>query len=394
MFGSRFAPRRAGALALVAVILAGCSSASATWPAIDSGGGIRLATSNPSSETARPEETGAGPIVTAGTVTVDKITVDYIYRSDLITPLAHLYGTFLDDFMIAEIANGNDTSVKVVVTSEITGFTTVASKTVTIAPGATEEIRENPALTTAAIDELSSGRPGELHVRVTYLDNGVERVVLDETNETSLWARRDFPWSIKGMTQQEDFDLLGVMVTPNDLKVEALVRAAAYYDPNKAMTGGYSSERDAEGDVYQRLSNIWQAEANDYNLTYISTTVTFAPGDTQRIRLPSEVLDQSSGNCIELALLYAAAVEALNMQPVIVIVPGHAYVAVRTDNVNDYYYFIETTMIGGASFDQAVERGGQEFDEAQPHLADNDSQYGWVSIAEGRQNGVLPIPWH
>jgi hypothetical protein len=65
--------------------------------------------------------------------------------------------------------------------------------------------------------------------------------------------------------------------------------------------------------------------------SHISTWVSFAPGGVQRIRLPSEVLEQRSGNCIELALLYAAAAEAMDMEAAIIGIPEHAYVGVRTD---------------------------------------------------------------
>ena len=106
-------------------------------------------------------------------------------------------------------------------------------------------------------------------------------------------------WSIKDMDQQMDFNLIGAMVTPSDPAVEGLIRAAANYDPSHSMESGYKSDLDKDGSVYQRLADLWKAEADDYNLTYISTTISFAPGQSQRIRLPAEVLDQASGNCIE-----------------------------------------------------------------------------------------------
>jgi hypothetical protein len=81
------------------------------------------------------------------------------------------------------------------------------------------------------------------------------------------------------------------------------------------------------------------------------------------------------------------------MQPVIVLIPGHAYLGVRTDATNDRYYFVETTMIGQATFDEASSYAGNEFDDAQPHLSAGDADYGWVSIADDRANGILPIPW-
>jgi transglutaminase-like putative cysteine protease len=160
------------------------------------------------------------------------------------------------------------------------------------------------------------------------------------------------------------------------------------------MISGYQSTLDADNSVYQRLDDIWQAETHDFSMTYISTPVSFAPGDTQAIRLPSEALSSSSGNCIELALLYASAVEAMGMEPVIVIVPGHAYLGVRVDSTSNSYYFVETTMIGQATFDDAVTEGGNEWDEAMPHENNNDEGYGWVEVAQARSDGILPIPWH
>jgi hypothetical protein len=390
-------PRLAG-LCTLAILLVACGSSTATWPGLVPSTAAPTSTPAPTEKavavpsagrTAAPEATGAR--ATAEPVTIDSVTVDYTYKNALITPIAHLYGTFLDDFVIVTVKNANAVPVTVIVTSEISGFTDTKTDTITVAAHASEEVRQNPRLTTAAIDELTSERPADLHLVVKDRDSG--KTILDQTSQTLVTSRRDFPWFIKGMDQQTDFDLLGAMVTPSDTAVEALIRTAADYDPTRQMVSGYGSELDADGSVYQRLADLWSAEANDYNLTYISTTISFAPGQSQRIRLPSEVLDQASGNCIELVLLYAAAVEALSMQPVIVLVPGHAYLGVRVDNANDRYYFVETTMIGAATFDEAVSYAGDEFDDARQHLVDGDTDYGWVNVAAGRQNGILPIPW-
>ena len=406
--------RRAGfarlvSLSAVLVVAAGCGNSSATFPGLGlhtpsatgtasasrtpSASGTEKAVAAPSGgRTAAPEATGAR--ATAPAVTIAKITVDYSYKNSFITPIAHLYGTYLDDFVIVTVKNDNTKAVKAVVTSEISGFTDKAIDTITVDAHKTVEVRQNPKLTTAAIDGLTSERPADLHLLVTYVDSsGDQKTLLDQTEQTLVTSRRDFPWSIKGMDQQTDFNLVGAMVTPSDPAVEELIRAAANYDPSGSMISGYESTLDEDNSVYQRLSDLWKAEATDYKLTYISTTISFAPGQSQRIRLPAEVLSQSSGNCIELVLLYAAAVEALGMQPVIVLIPGHAYLGVRTDDTNRHYYFVETTMIAQATFDDAVTYAGNEFDDAQPHLSAGDQDYGWVSIADDRQNGILPIPW-
>jgi hypothetical protein len=384
---------RLGGLALLAAFVTACGSevaqTFATRPPAEPVASAAHAVL-PSAEALGSE----GPRATAAAATVDQITAKYTYKDELITPIAHLYGTFLDDFVIATVVNNNTAAVKVVIESEISGFTDKATDTVTIAAGAQQEVRQNPRLTTAAIDSLTSQKQADLHVVISYLENGQRRTIVDQTNQTVVTSRRDFPWTIKGMTEAMDFNLVAAMVTPTDPGVELLIRAAANYDPAGIMTSGYDSKNDDSGSVQQRLTNLWQAEDAVYHLTYIGTTDSFASGSSQRIRLPAEVLDQSSGNCIELTLLYASAVEALGMQPEIVFIPGHAYVAVRVDATAESYYFVETTMIGRYKFSDAVSEGLSEWNDAQPHVSAGDAQYGWVDVTAQRTDGILPIPWH
>jgi len=184
------------------------------------------------------------------------------------------------------------------------------------------------------------------------------------------------------------------MITPNDPGVEALIGAARHYDPSGSMVSGYDSADDYNGSVWQRLSDIWQAETTDYNLAYVSTTVSFAAGQSQRIRLPSEVLDQGNGNCIETVLLYASAAEALGMDAALILIPGHAYVGISVDKTDQNYYFIETTMIGQATFAEATKEGLKEWNDAASHMKAGEQDYGWVDVPTARKNGIIPIPWH
>ena len=389
---------RSGAIALVLVAIAGCGDSGQTFstrpPAGPHASGVRVVVPSASNAVGSGAIGSGAPRATGAAVTVDNITAKYTFKLELITPLENLYGNKLDDFVIATIVNHNAAPVKIVVSSQINSYTDAVSETVTIAASGTAVVRQNPRLTPTAIDGLNSAKQADLHVVVSYLDNGQPRTVLDQTSSTLITSRRDFPWTIKGFSQQADYNLIAAMVTPTDPGVEKLIRTAANYDPDHAMTSGYDSDGDSSGSVSQRLSNVWDAETTDYKLTYIGTTDSFASGSSQRIRLPAEVLDQSSGNCIELTLLYASVAEALGMQPAVIFIPGHAYVAIRVDGTSDSYYFIETTMIGQATFTQATHEGLVEWTAAQDHVLNGDAEYGWVDIATQRTNGILPIPWH
>ncbi len=335
------------------------------------------------------------PTSTAVQASADQINLDYTYTTELITVIYPLYGSILDDFLKVEVGNDNAEPARVIVESEIVGYSGKATDTVDVAPGETVEVRQNPRLTTESIDALNVGKPANFHIRAVYLQNGEEKVVLDQTHEINVYARRDFPWAIEGFSEQEDFELLTSMVTPNDPSVEALLRAAANYTSKGTMWDGYGGHvNDEDGEVWDRLDAIWQAEEKDYNLTYVSTMISYAPGDVQRIRLPYEVLDQRSGNCVELALLFASAAEALHLETALIRIPGHAYMAVRMDDENANYYAIETTMIGRFSFSEAVDKGSQELNDALAHIQAGEHLYDWITVQDARQKGILPLPWH
>ena len=353
---------------------------------------VHLPTARPTFISQKPTQATAP---SSGSVSTDQINIDYIYTNNLITILYPLYGSVLDDFVIVTIQNDNTTSVRVVVTSEIDGYTDQAIHTEDIDAGAQVEVRQNPLLISGRIDNLNDAKPASFHIKIVMLDNGDEKVLLDETQDTLVYGRRDFPWAIEGFTPHEDFELLASMVTPNDPAVESLIRAAANHISSGIMTSGYGGvTNDDDGSLWARLEAIWDAEAEDYNLTYISTMVTFAPGEVQRIRLPADVLEQQSGNCVELAILFASTAEALGLETALIRIPGHAYMAVRIDEENANYYVVETTMIGRYNFSDAVDKGRQEFDDAISHIQNGDQYYDWITIQDARQNGILPLPWH
>lgn len=323
----------------------------------------------------------------------DPYQIDYMYTSELITAYYHLYGSVLDDFVEVYITNNSDETARFLVETEIDGYSSVSSSTVEIAPGETAEVRQNPRLIPESMEKLNAQRYANFVIHVMQLVEGEDELLLAESNEILLYSRRDYTW-VSGCDTQENHDLLAVYVTPNDPAVEELLRRAADYTTSGQIVAGYSGgENDENGKVWDRLEAIWQAE-EDYDLTYVNTWVSFTPDSSQRMRMPYEVLEQQGGNCIELVFLYASAVEAMDLEGAIVLVPGHAYLGVRTDLVNAQYYFVETTLIGQTDFTNAVNYGYESWLEDGPLMDAGKDNYGWVTIEDAREWGVLPVPWH
>ncbi|MBE0698053.1 MAG: hypothetical protein IH586_14110 [Anaerolineaceae bacterium] len=333
------------------------------------------------------------PTRTAISEEVGEIQVDYVYTDGLVTSLYHLYGSYLDHFVDISLTNHSPDPATIIIETYIEGYSTKSTDTVDVGAGEQVEVHQDPRLTPDAVDQLNSEQPGNFRIRVVQIVDGEEKVLVDESQQILMYSRRDFVW-IDGFETNEEYELWAAWVTPTDPGVEALIRAAADYMDSGIMTSGYGGiENDDDGKVWKRLEAIWKAEKENYHLTYISTMVAFGPNTVQRMRLPAEVLDQSSGNCVELAALYASAAEALGLETAIIRIPGHAYTAVRMDEVNANYYFIETTMIGQSDFTDAVNVGKEEWNDAIPHFDANEEGYAWVTIQDAREKGILPIPW-
>jgi hypothetical protein len=84
-----------------------------------------------------------------------------------------------------------------------------------------------------------------------------------------------------------------------------------------------------------QVEAIWAALLHEWQLGYINPPPTYAdtregvmPLDSQRLRTPSSVRRARMGTCIDLALLFAACLELVDIHPVIFLLDGHALPAI------------------------------------------------------------------
>jgi hypothetical protein len=323
-----------------------------------------------------------------------------VKNSDLVPVIYHLYGKYFDSLVITTLTNRNAEPVKVRVESSIPSYTQAAVDTLTLAPGETAEVDQNPPLTPAALDMLHGMKGVDVHVQIDYLKEGEKRLIYEGTAPVTIYSRDDFPWNIPGYHNGTIF--LATMVMPNDPSLDELMRVAADNMPSGTITIGYGDEEDSDHSVWDRMKAIYDAVADHYNVTYVATGTDFVPKEEkeqgftlQRLKLPYEVLESHSGMCVEVSTLFASAFEKIGLRTIIITVPGHVYVAVPISWDSTTYYFLEGTLVGRASFEEAVQVGNEEFmDKAlQPIEEDRLDQYFWLDVSEARQEGIWPIPW-
>lgn len=113
---------------------------------------------------------------------------------------------------------------------------------------------------------------------------------------------------------------------------------------------------------------------------------------SQKVNYPIEVLRSRDGLCIETTHLFASIFEALGMQPVIVEIPGHAFVGWRTDLNSNIVDFLETTMIANknATFTEALNKGNSTFDAEKEAGNFDTGVSSFVDVEQTRIYGVRP----
>ena len=82
--------------------------------------------------------------------------------------------------------------------------------------------------------------------------------------------------------------------------------------------------KDPYATVDLQVKAIWSTLSFDMSLGYINPPPTFTES-SQRLRTPSDVIDGKRGTCIDLALLMAACLEYIGIDPVIFLLSGHAF---------------------------------------------------------------------
>ena len=73
---------------------------------------------------------------------------------------------------------------------------------------------------------------------------------------------------------------------------------------------------------------------------------------SQRVRTFDDALSASQINCVDGSVLFASLLRAINITPVLVLVPGHMFVGYYENNKNKRLAFLETTMIGDVDLDE------------------------------------------
>lgn len=273
----------------------------------------------------------------------------------------HLFDRIQSPLLSCRVRNYSSAIRRIQVTSFIDGYSAQAVDTIEAPPGSDWiEIKQLPTLFPSALHQVNELTRATLNVRVDELgENGV-RIESHTTHPIWLLARTSAPLAVRDPASGKWVDhsrYLGAFVTPNAPELIGFLRQAVELHPQKRLAG-YQGER---SQVEPQVRAIFEALKRSAEIQYVNSVLAFSPdtgASNQRVRLPRESLAQRQANCIDGTILFASLLEAVSLNPGLVIVPGHAFLAWQSwsDESSDWRY-LETTMIGSGTYEEAAAAG-------------------------------------
>ena len=278
---------------------------------------------------------------------------------------------------------------KVMLKTWITGFTDTATVTDIANPDTSVILAPSYKFNNAALLAVTSPIATQFQVRVYALENDREILFYSASQPTTVHPMQVNGGELVGLKNRELWKT--VWVTPamdsignilNDLKQKLPGGTVKVYQQYSADTSIAQSSRRVGKAVFE----ILQARG----IAYVQNNGVGSP--SQKVNYPIEVLRSRDGLCIETTHLFASIFEALGMQPIIIEIPGHAFVGWRQNLNSNIIDFLETTMIANknATFSEALNKGNQTFDAEKAAGNFDTGVSSFVDVEQTRIYGVRP----
>jgi hypothetical protein len=256
-----------------------------------------------------------------------------------------------------ELQNNSGRNVRLRVTSFIEGYTAKAVDTVELsASDPATKVNQLPTFFPEKLETVHDPTRATLNVEIESLNGEGTRIEGHQTFRVWILPATTAVLKQRDPDSGELLDMTPYLVswvTPNAPAVMEVLREASESTEQKRIVG-YQVD---EAGVQEQVQSIFQALKNRA-IFYVNSVVAVGAPDAyvQRVRLPVQSVGERSANCIDGAVLYASLMEAASLQPGIVLIPGHAFVAWRKQRGGEWD-FLETTMTASHTFADAVAVG-------------------------------------
>jgi hypothetical protein len=284
-------------------------------------------------------------------------------------------------FGVLTVSNSSSSPVVQRVSAEVPGWSDRAQESFVLAAHETRKLLLKPQLRPRAY-QLSEMQQSSLVVKASGAEGSQ---TFRQSRPIYLHSALDLYWGSRFANAQ----YIARWVTPHDDAVLKLVSAARSHVARGRLPGynDYRNKDQLRADVRMQAQAIFR-ELQRSGISYVSSIFTFGNfrNMAQRVRLPRETLSMHNANCIDVSVAFASAMENLGMNPVIVILPGHAFAGVKLGPDSDEVLYLDLTVLPNGTFAQAMQRANNWLKKTPP------AEVSTVNIAAARALGIYPLP--
>ncbi|MDR2954232.1 MAG: hypothetical protein LBV43_04045 [Prevotella sp.] len=266
----------------------------------------------------------------------------------------------------------------------IEGITNLHIENIFIEAKSTNSIPILPTILEDKLSNMTEHNNAHLNIKV-FKDNVL---VHEESKIFNLLPKETFIYDNEDNGESKKlyfYSLLARWVTPNNSVIDKIInetsKTTEYISGDSTNASQYLAEIKA---IYNTISKY---------VKYVSRTFSLYKGKTslhQKVHLPENTIKNESGNCIDLTVLMASCLEKIGYNPLLIIVPGHAYLGVKLESEN---LFIETTLLGYNSFEEALALGLKNTEE---HFSTDlkgtkKERCTIIDVFDARKNNIYPM---
>lgn len=190
-----------------------------------------------------------------------------------------------------------------------------------------------------------------------------------------------------------DYKLLfAAYVNENNPKLDDILGQAL----KKGYVKSFHGYQGTAQDVADQVAAIYKA-LQDLGFHYSSITDTPSASQTlfsQHVRLVGDSLATSQANCIDGTVIFASLFKKIGLNPVIITIPGHAFVGVylTEDNRIEGLLPIETTVVGSLDVNKSINIAKGHMQKYKAGFYDGSNRNCLViDVRDARRYGILPI---
>ncbi len=279
---------------------------------------------------AKPTETVAGP-----SIIVDRVGIPMTSFGGELMPVVCGRGSAVglrDPSVQFQITNRGQEAATLSLQAEIPEWSEGSEKTIEINPRETKTVSLNLTFKPRFYNNLERV-DAQFSYRVTR--NGI---IVSNDSDTK-------PVRVTMLWGPNTSRLIAAFVCPKGVAVNRIAQKTKERMGvvDRSLYGYQGSPSEQVIQTLKEAKAVFFALGADCDLSYVISPMNFSAGNTQIVRVPGESFKYASANCIDGAVLYASVSENLGLEPLIVLGPGHAFVAVRSSPGGDIYC-IETTF--------------------------------------------------